>query len=162
MRRVFFILLSWKNHRELIIHVVPQITFIDGVEVTKSERIKSAQNYPFLLEELRKLAQENPIKKLSKLLFMLDDPDRNNPNKYSKEYRRKMYKEMEEEKIKKEKERNKKSSFGGEYDDKPKEPPSIYKENGELRVCNQGRFEFFIEEDIFKTGIMTFELKLPK
>ena len=70
---------------------------------------------------------------------------------------------MEAEKIIREKEKNKKSVFYiGDDDDKPKGPPSIYKDNGELRVCNQGRYEFYIDEDVFRTGIMTFELKLPK
>ena len=64
-----YLILSWKNHREFIINVVPQITFIDGVEVIKSERIKAAQNFPFLQEELRKLADENPIKKQSQYFY---------------------------------------------------------------------------------------------
>jgi len=69
---------------------------------------------------------------------------------------------MEEEKTQREREKHKKSVFYNEEEDKPKGPPSIYKENGDIRICNQGKYEFYLDEDNFKTGLTTFELKIPK
>ncbi len=69
---------------------------------------------------------------------------------------------MEEEKIKKEEyKKNNDKPFNYVEDFSMKEP-EIYKQNGEIRVCNQGKYDFFIDEDVFRTGICTFELKLPK
>ncbi len=67
---------------------------------------------------------------------------------------------MEEEKLKKEAEKNKKGAWS-EYDE-PVAPPEVYKKDGSIRICNQGKYEFYIDEDIYKTGVMTFALKLPK
>jgi protein TilB len=134
---------------------VPQLVFYNGNEILKSEKIKARQNKEKLEKELAQLAIDNVIKKEM-------DPDKENPNKYTKEYRRKLYKEMEEEKIKKEQEKTEKNKDNLWEDDYKKEMASVYKDNGEIRICNQGKYEFFIEEDIFKTGMLTFELKLPK
>jgi protein TilB len=90
-----------------------------------------------------------------------NDPDKNNPNKYTKEYRRKLYKEIEEEKMQKEKEKDSKKR--SPWDPEPPQGPhSVYKNNGEIRVCNQGKYDFYLNEDIFVSGITLFELKLPK
>jgi len=67
---------------------------------------------------------------------------------------------MEEEKIKKEAEKNKKSAYS-EFD-MPTEVHEVYKKDGSIRICNQGKYEFLLDEDYFKTGITTFTLKLPK
>lgn len=121
----------------------------------KSERIKASQNRENLERELSKISVDNIIKKEI-------DPDKDNPNKYTKEYRRKLYKEMEEEKLKKEEEKVEKSKKSYWTDEPNKDLPSVYKDNGDIRVCNQGKYEFIIDEDYLRTGITTFELKLPK
>jgi len=120
----------------------------------KSDRIQAAQQLPFLEKELEKAALENVYKKEI-------DPDKDNPNRYTKEYRRKLYKEIEEEKIEKEKEKNSKSK--SPWDPEPPQGPhSAYKDNGEIRICNQGKFDFYFNEENFVSGITLFELKLPK
>jgi len=68
---------------------------------------------------------------------------------------------MEAEKLKKEQEKNKKSSWNDEYD-MPVEVPEVYKKDGSIRICNQGKYDFLLDEDIFRTGETTFTLKLPK
>lgn len=146
---------SWEGFKEYVLASIPQLTSLNGQEILKSERIKALQKFPFLEKELEKASIENIIKKEN-------DPDRDNPNRYTKEYRRKMYKEMEEEKLKKEEEKKKSSKPWGHVDDFYKGPLSVYKDNGEIRVCNQGKYDFLLDEDIYYTGIMTFELKLPK
>jgi protein TilB len=146
---------SWEGFKEYVIASIPQLTSLNGQEILKSERIKAFQKFPFLEKELEKASIENIIKKEN-------DPDRDNPNRYTKEYRRKMYKEMEEEKLQKEEEKKKNSKPWGHVDDFYKGPLSVYKDNGEIRVCNQGKYDFLLDEDIYYSGIMTFELKLPK
>lgn len=131
------------------------MNILNGNEILKSERIKAKQNFERLERELEKAAVENIIKKEN-------DPDKDNPNKYTIEYRRRLYLELEEDKIKKEEEKKQKSKSIYEMDDLPKLPPSVYKENGEIRICNQGKYVFYINEDIYDKGIMLFELHLPK
>lgn len=104
-------------------------------------------------EELLTLSESNKIKK------EIEIPDE---NAYTKEYRKKLYKELEEERIKQEEEKKKNKTdtwnLSNDYDSK-KLP--VYREDGEIRVCNQGRYAFFIDEDV-KIGIVTFELATPK
>jgi protein TilB len=144
---------SWEGYKEYVIAKVPQLTFLNGNEILKSERIKANQNIEKLEKELEKESFNNVLKKEC-------DPDKDNPNKYSKEYRRKLYKELEEDKLKKEEDKKKQNNSWNT--EPPQEAPPVYKDNGEIRICNQGKYEFFLDEDIFSTGITTFELKLPK
>lgn len=64
-----------------------------------------------------------------------------------------MYEELAEKKAEKNK------------DDKKevvkKEPPSVYNERGEIRMMNQGKYEFSLFDDVEKERIR-FELKVPK
>lgn len=135
--------------------MVPQLILIDGSVIKKSERIEAAQNYDFWLKKLRSDALDNIAKKEV-------DPDRLNPNKYSKESRRKMYLEMEEDRLKQEKEKEEKkqeSPWNGE--EKPK-VAEVYYKDGNLRQCNQGKYRWTLDEDTFKSGMTTFTLHLPK
>jgi protein TilB len=145
---------KFQYFKEYVIASLPQVTILNGNEILKSERIKALQMLPFIEKELERCSQENIFNKEN-------DPNKDDPNRYTKEYRRKLYKELEEEKIEKEKLRNKKSDNNWE-DDLPKGPPGVYKENGEIRICNQGKYDIYLDEDIFNSGIMTFEIKLPK
>lgn len=145
---------TWEGFKDFVIASVPQLYILNGNEILKSERIKASQNYENLKKELEKASIENIIKKEN-------DPDKDNPNRYTKEYRRTMYKELEEERLKKEEDKKKSNKPWG-YEDLPKDPPSVYKDNGEIRICNQGKYEFLLDEDILNTATMTFELKLPK
>lgn len=145
---------NWSEFKDYTVAALPQISFLDGNEILKSERIRAAQKFPELQKLIKKAALENQIKKEY-------DPDKDNPNRYTIEYRRKLYKEMEEEKINKDKDRN--NNMSEEYQpDYRNEPASVYKNDGEIRICNHGKYEFYIDQDIFRTGITTFELKLPK
>lgn len=144
---------SWSGFKEYVIATIPQLTTLNSAEILKSERIKAIQNLPFLEKDLVRASYDN-------IIFKANDPDKDNPNKYTKEYRRKLYKEQEEEKLKKEEDKKKSSKPWGCED--PVATLPVYRENGEIRICNQGKYEFFLNEDIYHTGIMTFELKLPK
>lgn len=145
---------QWVGFKEYIIANLHFLTFLNGDEILKSDRIKAIQQLPFLEKELEKSALENIQKKEN-------DPDKDNPNKYTKQYRRKLYKEIEEEKLEKEKQKAQQSKNPWDPDE-PKGPHPAYKDNGEIRVCNQGKYDFYINEDIYLSGITLFELKLPK
>lgn len=145
---------QWSGCKNYVIASLPFLAFLNGNEILKSERIQAVQQFPFLEKELEKAALENIIKKEN-------DPDKDNPNRYTKEYRRKLYKEIEEEKIETEKKKNEKSKSPWDFEE-PKGPYPVYKDNGEIRVCNQGKYDFYFNEDIFVSGITLFELKLPK
>ena len=41
-----------------------------------------------------------------------------------------------------------------DYQPKREGPPSIYRENGELRQCNEGKYEFLFSESEDKTQII--------
>jgi protein TilB len=148
---------SWTPWKDYVMALVPQLAFINGAEILKSDRIRAKQNLTRLEDELVIAAKENIIKKEL-------DPDKDNPNKYTKEYRRRLYKEMEEDREQKEKEKLDSQKKNDEYWYGVKETkiPSVYKDNGEVRICNQGKYDFKLEEDNIRTGITTFELKLPK
>lgn len=145
---------QWSGCKDYIIANLPFLAFLNGTEILKSDKIRATQQLPFLERDLEKAALENLYKKEI-------DPDKDNPNRYTKEYRRKLYKEIEEEKLEKEKQKSSKSK--SPWDPEPPQGPyPVYKDNGEIRVCNQGKFDFYLNEDIFVSGITLFELKLPK
>ena len=148
---------KFKYCRDYIIGRCPQIIIYDGNEVKKSERIKAREMMDFMEKELEKESRQHVI-------FKQNDPSEKDPNKYSVEYRRKLYKELEQEKLENERKKKEESSKPGLWDEPviKEVPPPVYKENGEVRICNQGRYDVFLDEDIYTTAITTFRIKLPK
>ena len=148
---------KFKYCRDYVIGRCPQIIIYDGNEVKKSERIKAREMMEFMEKELEKESREHVI-------FKQNDPSEKDPNKYSVEYRRNLYKDLEKEKLENERKRKEESSKPGLWDEPVinEVPPPVYKENGEVRICNQGRYEVFLDEDIYTTAITTFRIKLPK
>ena len=148
---------KFKYCRDYVIGRCPQIIIYDGNEVKKSERIKAREMMEFMEKELEKESREHVI-------FNQNDPSEKDPNKYSVEYRRNLYKDLEKEKLENERKRKEESSKPGLWDEPiiKEVPPPVYKENGEVRICNQGRYDVFLDEDIYTTAITTFRIKLPK
>ena len=148
---------KFKYCREYVIGRCPQIILFDGNEVKKSERIKAREMMDFMEKLLEKESKEH-------IIFKQNDPSAKDPNKYSVEYRRNLYKDLEKEKLENERKRKEESSKPGLWDEPviKEVPPPVYKENGEVRICNQGRYEVFLDEDIYTTAITTFRIKLPK
>ena len=148
---------KFKYCREYVIGRCPQIIIYNGNEVKKSERIKAREMMDLMEKELEKESKEHVI-------FKQNDPSQKDPNKYTVEYRRKLYKDLEKEKIENERKRKEESSKPGLWDEPviKEVPPPVYKENGEVRICNQGRYDVFLDEDIYTTAITTFRIKLPK
>ena len=148
---------KFKYCREYVIGRCPQIIIYNGNEVKKSERIKAREMMDLMEKELEKESKEHVI-------FKQNDPSQKDPNKYTVEYRRKLYKDLEKEKLENERKRKEESSKPGLWDEPviKEVPPPVYKENGEVRICNQGRYDVFLDEDIYTTAITTFRMKLPK
>ncbi len=148
---------KFKFCREYVIGRCPQIIIYNGNEVKKSERIKAREMMDLMEKELEKESKEHVI-------FKQNDPSQKDPNKYTVEYRRKLYKDLEKEKLENERKRKEESSKPGLWDEPviKEVPPPVYKENGEVRICNQGRYDVFLDEDIYTTAITTFRIKLPK
>ena len=148
---------KFKYCREYVIGRCPQIIIYDGNEVKKSERIKAREMMDFMEKELERESKEH-------MIFKQNDPSEKDPNKYSVEYRRNMYKELEKEKLENERKKKEESQKPSLWNDPviKEVPPPVYKENGEVRICNQGRYDVFLDEDIYTTAITTFRMKLPK
>ena len=147
---------KFKYCKEYVIARCPQITLYNGNEIMKSERIKASQMLPMIEKELEKSSREH-------IIFKQNDPNEKNPNHYSVEYRRKLYKDLERDKENREKEKAEEQKKGSLWEDSKKEEiPSVYKPNGEIRIVNKGNYEFHCEEDIIKTAQMTFTIKIPK
>lgn len=138
---------------DYLIAKVDSLIMVEGKEILKSERIKAKQKLNELEKELERLAEGNIIKKA------IEVPDE---NAYTKEYRRKLYKELEEEKIKKEEEKNKpRDNPWNKVTDYDNKKLGVYRDDGEIRICNQGKYQFYIDENV-KTGVVTFEIATPK
>jgi len=138
---------DWKGWKDYLIAVVDQLRYVDGKEVVHSERIQAKQNFNELLEDLRVQIELKKIKEIS-------EPKENNENAYTRENRKKMYQEMEKERLDKEKKDN------PEKFKEKKETPTHYP-NGEPRVCNEGKYEFKLDE-WDDPEFSYFELKVPK
>ena len=147
---------KFKYCKQYVIGRCPQLVIYNGDEIKKSERIKAKEMMDTMEKELEKESKEH-------IIFKQNDPSQKDPNKYTVEYRRKLYKDLEKEKLENERKKKEDASKGSLWDGPIKEgPPPVYKENGEVRICNQGRYEVFLDEDIYTTAITTFRIKLPK
>lgn len=128
--------------RELVAAVVDQLVSLDGKEILPSERIQAKQSYDRLVDELE--AKVAHIEAANK-----NKSAEERQGEYTKEKRKEMYKEHKKE------------------EDKPKaervEKPlsSMYLKSGELRQCNEGKYEYELRE-YDDPQYTTFVLRLPK
>lgn len=134
---------DFKPYREIIAAVVDQMVILDGKEILPSERIIAKQNYDDNVAKLEAMIDELQAKR-----------DRMTPeereNAYNKEYRKKIYQEAAKEKAKEEESKPKPEK---------KKAPSKYLPSGEMRQCNEGKFEFALSEyDDPKYTVFTIQL----
>jgi len=143
---------DWSGFRPYVIAHLPQLKQLDGKLIMPVERIKARQQLPLLAKELEQLAQESLAKKAR------DAGKPVSEGAYTKESRNEMYLEMAEQK--EEKERNERRRMGTE----PKEPrviPGVYNARGEIRQCNEGKYDFHIDDETDPL-LVIFELAVPK
>jgi protein TilB len=145
--------MEWDGAKEFIIGSLSSIKQLDGNMISKTERIQARQKVPRLLEELRAISEANIARK---------EADRRAGKKpsegaYTIESRIEMYKELEEQKMTKE--LNEKKRMGLE-EKPPRELPSVMNMRGEIRQCNEGKYDFYFEEEEGKW--IALELAVPR
>jgi protein TilB len=145
--------MEWDGAKEFIIGSLWQIKQLDGNLISKTERIQARQKVPQLLEELRAISEANLKHKEADRLAGKKPSE----GAYTIESRNEMYKELEEQKM--EKERNEKKRMGLE-EKPPRELPGVYNMRGDIRQCNEGKYDFYFEEDEGKW--IALELAVPR
>jgi protein TilB len=121
---------DFKPYREIISAVVDQLVILDGKEILPSERIIAKQNFEANVSQLELMTEE-----LQRKYEQLSPEQRENT--YNKEYRKKIYQEAAKEKAKEEESKPKPET---------KKAPSKFLPSGEMRQCNEGKYEFTLAE----------------
>lgn len=140
--------MDWKSAKDYIIAHLPRLKQLDGNLITPSERIEAKRKLPRLEHELRDLASDLYSKKQS---------GEHKPN-YTKEERVEQYRELGQQKEAKELQEKKRLGT----DDKPaRELPSVFNFNGEVRQCNEGKYDFKLD-DWSVHGFIILEVHVPR
>jgi len=143
---------DWSGFRAYTVAHLPQLKQLDGNIILPNERIKARQRLPALQADMELAVQASRAKKAAKIGQPVSE------GAYTKESRNEMYLEMAAQK--EEKDRNERRRMGTEP--KPKrQVPEVYNARGEIRQCNEGKFDFNMDEFSDPTKII-FELGVPK
>jgi len=143
---------DWQGCRAYVVAHLPQLKQLDGKMILPVERIKARQSLAQLQQDLEVAVQASLAKKAAEAGLPVSE------GAYTIESRNEMYLEMAEQK--EEKEKNERRRMGTE----PKEPrvvPAVYNARGEIRQCNEGKYDFNID-DVSEPGKIIFELGVPK
>mmetsp|Transcript_52265 Transcript_52265/g.124666 ORF Transcript_52265/g.124666 Transcript_52265/m.124666 type:complete len:451 (+) Transcript_52265:66-1418(+) len=143
---------EWDGFRAYAIAHLPQLKQLDGKLVIPHERIKARQQLAKLQESLEEAVVASRIKKAAESGKPVSE------GAYTKESRNEMYLEMAEQKA--EKERNEKRRMGME-EKAPREIPGVYNARGEIRQCNEGKYDFNLDAFAIPDKVL-FELSVPK
>jgi len=143
---------DWKQgYRKFIVAMVPQLEELDGTAITATERLEALQELGALTEELRKVAVANGVRKANMT-------EEEKSAAYSKEYRVEAARQME-----KEREDTEKRRLGDEYAPKAREITPVLNHKGEVRQCNEGKYDFSIFEKVEKgQQVVILELFVPR
>jgi protein TilB len=149
---------QWEGYKQYIIARVSQLKRLDGEEITKSQRLEARQRLKEL-QAMLKVAVEESLEKKRTM-----DPEEYKQS-YTKESRVEAYEQLQRQKEESEAKSKENSMFSDfrEFDEsfKKKPIPSVYTPQGDIRQCNEGRYEFQFSESDDGTCIL-FELKLPR
>jgi protein TilB len=143
---------DWPGFKPYVIANLPWLKQLDGKLVIPRERIQARQQLPQLVEDLEKAVEANLRKKAMAKGIPVSE------GAYTKENRVDMYMEMAAQK--EEKEKNERKRMGTEPKEK-REVPGIYNYRGEIRQCNEGKYDFLLD-DTSIPGKVVFELAVPK
>merc|ERR1712232_34865 len=135
-----------------VIAHLPQLKQLDGKLILPTDRIKARQQLPALQADLEKCVEANLQKKAAELGKPVSE------GAYTKESRNEMYLEMAEQKA--EKDRQERRRMGTEPKEK-REVPGVYNFRGEIRQCNEGKYDFNLD-DVTDPNMIIFELSVPK
>lgn len=143
---------DWAGFRPYVIANLPQLKQLDGRLILPTDRIKARQQLAGLQADLDRVVEANLARKAAELGQPVSE------GAYTKESRNEMYLEMAAQK--EEKELNERRRMGTE--EKPKkELPGVYNARGGIRQCNEGHYDFNLDEFI-EPGKIIFELGVPK
>lgn len=143
---------DWPGIRAYITAHLPQIKQLDGKLILPHDRIQARQQLPKLQSDLECAVQASLAKKFA------DAGKPVNEGAYTIESRNEMYLELAAQK--EEKEANERRRMGTEP--KPaRVVPGVYNARGEIRQCNEGKYDFEIDDTSDPTKIL-FELGVPK
>merc|ERR1719316_1166588 len=143
---------EWPGFKAYTIAHLPRLKQLDGKLILPHERIQARQQLPQLQEDLERAVEASLAKKAAAAGIPVSE------GAYTKESRVEMYMEMAEQK--EEKEKNERRRMGNEP--KPERAiPGIYNARGEIRQCNEGKYDFNLDADT-EPGMVIFELAVPK
>lgn len=143
---------DWKGFRAYTVAHLPQLKQLDGKLILPYERIQARQRLPKLQEDLEQAVQVSLAKKAAEAGIPVSE------GAYTIESRNEMYLELAAQK--EEKDRNERRRMGNEP--KPARViPGVYNARGEIRQCNEGKYDFSMDDWSDHTKII-FELAVPK
>ncbi|KAF4743224.1 hypothetical protein FOZ63_033977 [Perkinsus olseni] len=159
--------MDWPKARKYVVARLPGLLQLDGTLVTPSERIQAKRDLPMLEKELEKSSGYS-IKKKN---YEREHGIKPHEDAYTVESRLEMYREQAA--AKEEKEKREKKRLGGRrcfvplrmfiIGLEPKPPrrvPEPMNQRGEIRQCNEGKYNFHIDE--FGTpGTVVMEIDVP-
>mmetsp|Transcript_4340 Transcript_4340/g.7231 ORF Transcript_4340/g.7231 Transcript_4340/m.7231 type:complete len:422 (-) Transcript_4340:36-1301(-) len=143
---------DWQGFRAYTVAHLPQLKQLDGKLIIPHERILARQQLPRLHEDLEKAVEASLAKKAAEAGMPVSE------GAYTKESRNEMYLEMAAQK--EEKEKNERRRMGVEEKEK-KEVLGVYNARGEIRQCNEGKYDFNMDDQSVP-GKIIFELGVPK
>lgn len=143
---------DWEGFRAYTMAHLPQLKQLEGKLILPAERIKARQQLPQLQADLERVVQASLRKKAGKSGEPVSE------GAYTKESRNEMYLEMAAQK--EEKDKNERRRMGTEAKE-PRKVPEVYNARGEIRQCNEGKYDFDIDDETDPL-LVIFELGVPK
>ena len=173
----------WSCCREYVIARLPNLRYLDGQEIKRSERIIALQQLPVLMAELKELAQQCSEERQQRERDggRKDDGDSSYiadeaKTQHNPETRTKMSNEVYDQKMAKEKQASEntvKHKGEKEWEEEHKDTVQQEKARGledkssgsdKIKQCNQGKYNFWFEEERSNSGVETLILHvdIPK
>ena len=172
---------GWSGCRAYVIAQLPNLQYLDGQEIKRSERISASQQLPVLMAQLRELAQQRAEKRQQQQLKQDDDETSSSyisdeaKTQHNPETRTKISNESYEQKMAKDKqvsENTVKHKGEKEWEEEHKDAVAVEKaraiedkktsrsKKDNIKQCNQGKYNFWFEEERSKTGVETLILRV--
>ncbi|EER05647.1 U2 small nuclear ribonucleoprotein A', putative [Perkinsus marinus ATCC 50983] len=164
--------MDWSKARQYVVARLPSLLQLDGTLVTPTERIQARRELPKLEEELERLSDFSIKRKnyerehgitpsegggISSVVIFGYPKANLHIYAYTKESRLEMYREQGA--AKEEKKRRERKRLGLEAKP-PRKVPEVMNQRGEIRQCNEGKYNFHIDE--FGTpGMVVMEIDIP-
>mmetsp|Transcript_31026 Transcript_31026/g.81154 ORF Transcript_31026/g.81154 Transcript_31026/m.81154 type:complete len:456 (-) Transcript_31026:153-1520(-) len=161
----------WESgYRDYVVATLPQLTKLDGTDISRTERIKAMQRLPELERELASLApiaaerKKEQRERQRERQRRIDDGelvvDKDTVDEWCPEIRVQDSRELRKiEEDKNEYRRKTQNSGGGLFGDQPKRERSFFKEDGTPNQMNTAKWPFSIEED---GAAVYVDIALPK